>query len=81
VNAQGGTISSAQGSAQKYEIFTNDPAAFAINLHPAGGEVRYDLTYQYYFSGGNGGRFGGGRSGGGEQQENMARNVCAGLAP
>ncbi len=76
VSAQGGDISTAHANAQAYEIFTNDPTSFTINLHTVGGEVRYDLVYHYLFQGGHGGG-----SGIGQQQQNMARNVCAGLAP
>ncbi len=76
VSAQGGDISTAHANAQAYEIFTNDPTSFTINLHTVGGEVRYDLVYHYLFQGGLGGG-----SGIGQQQQNMARNVCAGLAP
>ncbi len=76
VSAQGGDISTAHASAQAYEFFTNDPTPFTINLYTVGGEVRYDLVYHYLFQGGprNG-------VGIGLQQQNMARNVCAGLGP
>ena len=81
MNAQGGTIEQAKGSAQAFQIQTNEPAPFTIEYRTVGGEVRYDLVYQYYASGGGGGR-GGLRAGGiGERQQNLARDVCSGMAP
>lgn len=81
VNAQGGTVSQIKASAQAYMIQTNEPSQFTIDLKTVGGEARFDLVYEYYGSAdGGGGRFG---MGGGDnrRQQNMARDVCAGLAP
>lgn len=81
VNAQESTVSQAKASAQAYLIQTNEPSPFSVDLKTVGGEVRYDMVYQYWGSGDDGmGRRGGGGFGG-ERQQNMARNVCVGLAP
>ena len=81
VNSQGGTVSQVKGSAQSYLIQTNEPSQFTIDLKTVGGESRYDLVYEYYGSAdGGGGRFGMG-AGDSQRQQNMARNICAGLAP
>lgn len=81
VNAQGSTVSQAKGSAQNYQIQTNEPSPFSVDLKTVGGEVRYDMVYQYWGGGDDGmGRRGGGGFGG-ERQQNMARNVCVGLGP
>jgi hypothetical protein len=82
VNAQGGTVSRVKGSASDYQIQTNEPPAFLVELRTAGGEVRYDLVYQYWGGGdGGGGRLGGMGGGRSERQQDMARDVCRGLAP
>jgi hypothetical protein len=75
-NAQGSDISSAKASAQAYQIFTNAPTPFTINLYTTGGEVSYSLFYDYYFSGNPGAEIGLG-----DYWRNMANNACAGLAP
>jgi hypothetical protein len=82
VNATGRNISRARADAKAYMIQTNAPSPFTIDLKPKGGEARFDLVYSYMLAGGIGGgrAFGMGAEGGGEQQ-NMAQNVCAGLAP
>jgi len=80
VNAGGGTVSRARASAKAYMIEPNAPSPFSIDLRTRGGEARFDLVYSYMLAGGIGGGPGFGAGGGGEQQ-NMARNVCAGLAP
>lgn len=80
VNAQDGNVSQAKGSARDYQIQTNEPSPFLVELRTTGGEVRYDLVYQYWGGGDGGGRLG--RLGGtGPRQQNMARDVCKGLAP
>ena len=57
-----------------------EPAPFGVDLKTVGAEVRYDLVYQYWGGGDSGmGRRDGG--GGGPRQQNMARDVCVGLAP
>lgn len=79
VNAQERTVSQTKVSAQAYLIQTNDPTTFTIDLKTVGAEVRYDLVYEYWGAGGSGMGRGGG--GGLQRQQNMARDVCAGLAP
>jgi len=79
VNAQGGTVSQVKASAQAYQIQTNEPASFSIDLKTVGGEIRYDLVYQYWGGGDSGMGFRDG--GGGQRQQNLARDVCAGLTP
>jgi hypothetical protein len=79
VNAQDGSVSWAKANAQSYLIQTNQPAAFTIDLQTVGGEVRYDLVYEYW--GGQGGGRSGEGGGGGARAQNMARDVCTGLAP
>lgn len=76
VNAQGANVSRARGSTQDYLIETNSPSPFSIVLKTKGGEVRYDLVYSYMTEAG-----GARREVGGNQQQNFARNICAGLAP
>ena len=78
VNAQDGTVSQAKGSAQAYLIQTNEPSSFVVDLKTVGAEVRYDLVYQYWGGGDSGMGFSGSGS---QRQQNMARDVCAGLAP
>jgi hypothetical protein len=80
VNAQESNVSQAKASAQAYLIQTNEPTTFVINLKTVGAEVRYDLVYQYWGGGDSGMGF---RGGGGvsQRQQNMARDICAGLAP
>jgi len=80
VNAQESTVSQAKASAQAYLIQTNEPTTFTIDLKTMGAEVRYDLVYQYWGAGDSGMGFRGG-GGVGQRQQNMARDVCAGLAP
>jgi len=80
VNAGGRTVSRARASTKAYVIEPNAPSPFSIDLRTRGGEARFDLVYSYMLAGGIGGGPGFGAGGGGEQQ-NMARNVCAGLAP
>jgi hypothetical protein len=75
VSAQNSDISSVQASTQAYQIFTNEPSAFTLNLFTVEGEVRFDLVYHYQFGDG---RFG---MSAGDDQRNLARNACAGLAP
>jgi hypothetical protein len=41
VDAQGGTVSQAQGSAQAFLIQLNNPTMFEVTLQTVGGEVRY----------------------------------------
>jgi hypothetical protein len=77
---QEGTVSQAKASAQAYLIQTNEPTTFAIDLKTMGAEVRNDLVYQYWGGGDSGMGFRGG-GGGTQRQQNMARDVCAGLAP
>jgi hypothetical protein len=80
VNAQEGTVSQAKASAKAYLIQTNEPTTFTIDLKTVGAEVRYDLVYQYWGAGDSGMGFrGGGRVG--QRQQNMAKDVCAGLTP
>ena len=75
VTAQGSNISRARGSAQDFLIEMNAPSSFTIGLKILGEEVRYDLVYSYMMAArGLGGAMGG-------EQQNMARDVCAGLAP
>ena len=81
VNAQNRSVSQAKADAQSYLIQTNEPSQFTIDLKTVGGEVRYDLVYEYYGSADGGGGRLGMMGGGGERQQNMARDVCAGLAP
>ena len=78
VNAQDRTVSQAKGSAQAYLIQTNEPSSFVVDLKTVGAEVRYDLVYQYWGGGDSGMGFSGSGS---QRQQNMARDVCAGLAP
>jgi hypothetical protein len=82
VSAQGYTMARARGSAKEYWINTNAPSPFTIDIQTKGIAVRFDLGYSYMLAGdsGGGGRFGGGGSTSAEQQ-NMAQNICAGLAP
>jgi hypothetical protein len=80
VNAQESTVSQAKASAQAYLIQTNEPTTFAIDLKTVGAEVRYDLVYEYWGAGDSGMGFRGG-GGGSPRQQNMARDVCAGLTP
>jgi hypothetical protein len=81
VNAQGSTVSQAKASAQNYQIQTNEPSPFSVDLRTVGGEVRYDMVYQYWGGGDSGMGRRGGMGGGGERHQNMARDVCVGLAP
>jgi hypothetical protein len=74
VNAQGGNVSRARGSTQDYLIQMNSPSRFTVDLKTVGSEVRYDLVYSYLIEAGGSTR----EAAGGEQQ-NFARNICAGL--
>ena len=69
VDAMGGTVSQAQGSAQAFLIQLNNPTTFEVTLQTVGGEVRYDLAYSYTFGGGH---F---MSSGGDQR-NLKMNAC-----
>ncbi len=75
VTAQGNNVSRARASAQDYMIEMNSPSTFTIDLKTQGGENRYDLVYSYMMAArGLRGAMGG-------EQQNMARDVCAGLGP
>ena len=76
LNAQGGTVSTAQASAKAFQIFTMEPTPFSIDLHTTGAEVQYQLLYSYYLSANfaaNPGR--------GNYWRNVVDNICGGLAP
>lgn len=81
VNAQGSSVSQAKANVQLYQIQTNEPSAFTIDFRTVGGEVRYDLVYEYSGGGDGGGRRGMLGAGAAERKQNMARDVCAGLRP
>ena len=69
VNAQGGTVSQAQGSAQAFLINLNSSTTFEVTLQTVGGEVRYDLVYSYTLGGGA-------IVAGGGEQRNLKLNAC-----
>ena len=79
MSAQGDTMARARGSAKEYWINTNAPSPFTLTIQTKGVAVRFDLSYSYMLAGDAGGRFGGG--GGSAEQQNTARNICAGLGP
>lgn len=49
VDANEGSVSSAKGEAQNFLLRTWESTPFQLDLRTAGGEVRYDLYYQYRF--------------------------------
>ncbi len=80
VSAQGYTMARARASAKEYWINTNAPSPFTIDIQTQGVAVRFDLIYSYMLAGDpGGGRFS--DRGASAEQQNMARNICEGLAP
>lgn len=53
VSANERTVSEAKAEARDIQIFTNQSSPFRMDLRMAGGEVRYDLFYQYRFQDGD----------------------------
>ena len=49
VDARDQILSETKGATQDIQIHTNDPAPFVLDLSTTGGEVRFDLFYQYRF--------------------------------
>ncbi|HSB69481.1 MAG TPA: hypothetical protein VLT62_09130 [Candidatus Methylomirabilis sp.] len=52
VNARDRTVSAVSGEARDFVIRTGGASPFLLSLRPVGGEARFDLYYQYQFSGG-----------------------------
>ncbi len=50
VDARGHSVSEARADADDYRIDTNQSSPFRLNLRLTGGETRFDLFFQYYFS-------------------------------
>ncbi len=50
VDARGHSVSEARAEAEDYQIGTNQRSAFRLILRLTGGETRFDLFFQYYFS-------------------------------
>ena len=49
VDAQGRVLSRMRGAAQGMDLLQGFPAPFRLELKEQGGEVRFDLVYQYQF--------------------------------
>ncbi len=50
VDARGRSISEARAEADDYQIGTNQSSPFRLTLRLNGGETRFDLFFQYFFS-------------------------------
>ncbi len=83
VNDKERTASVAKAEAQDLQLFTNQSTTFTLDLRMAGGEVRFDLYYQYRFQEGDHNRIVAGPVAGGPfllaQQTNrfMVRDACS----
>ena len=76
VDAPGRDVSRVTGSTASYQIPPMVTSPFRLDLPLAGGDVQFDLRYQYQ------GSFGGGASDDGGASaitSNLARDVCRGL--
>lgn len=49
VDGRDRVVSAAKADARDIQIFTNQSSPFQLDLRTTGGEVRYDLYYQYVF--------------------------------
>jgi hypothetical protein len=47
------SLSAARSAARDYQLFTNDSTPFQLDLKTVGGEVRFDLYFEYHFQEGD----------------------------